>query len=46
MIVGEGEMMAGVQPAVVGVAEALECADVDHGKADGDGMPAPQVSLL
>ena len=30
VIVGEGEMVAGVEPAVVGVAEAVEFADVDH----------------
>src|SRR3954452_13846808 len=31
MIAREREMMAGVEPAVVGVAEAVEGADVDHG---------------
>ena len=30
VIAGEGEMVAGVEPAVVGVAEAVEFADVDH----------------
>jgi hypothetical protein len=31
MIIGEGEMVAGVEPAMVGVAERSEGADVDHG---------------
>jgi hypothetical protein len=30
MLIGEGEMVASVEPAVVGVAEAVEWADVDH----------------
>jgi hypothetical protein len=30
VIVREGEMVAGVEPAVVGVAEAAEGADIDH----------------
>ena len=30
MIIGEGEMVAGVEPAVVGVAQCVEFADVDH----------------
>ena len=29
VIIGEGEMVAGIEPAVVGVAEAVEFADVD-----------------
>ena len=32
VIIGEGKMMAGVQPAVVGVAEAVEFADFYHGR--------------
>src|SRR6185369_750994 len=30
VIIGEGEMVAGIKPAVVGVAEAVEFANVDH----------------
>src|SRR5205823_5710801 len=30
VIIGEGEMVAGVEPTVFGVAEAVEGADVDH----------------
>jgi hypothetical protein len=30
MVVREGEVVAGVEPAVVGVAEAAEGSDVDH----------------
>src|SRR3954462_15105152 len=37
VIIGEGEMVAGVQPAMVGVAERVEFADVDH---DGS-LPKP-----
>ena len=35
MIAGEGKMVAGVEPAVVGVAERCEGADVDHGRNMG-----------
>src|SRR3546814_12144678 len=31
VIAREGEMVAGVEPAVVGMAQAVEFADVDHG---------------
>src|SRR6185369_159603 len=31
VIIGEGKMVAGVEPAVVGVAQTVEFADVDHG---------------
>jgi hypothetical protein len=44
VIIGEGEMVAGVQPAVVGMAEALEFADVDHGRDLGKFMGASSVS--
>jgi hypothetical protein len=30
MVASEGEMVAGIEPAVVGVAEAVEFANVDH----------------
>jgi len=30
MVIGERKMVAGVEPAVVGVAERIEFADVDH----------------
>ena len=45
VIVGEGEMVAGVEPAVVGVAEAVEFADVDHG-ADLGASFRHQVSAM
>jgi hypothetical protein len=33
VIAGEGEVVAGVQPAVIGMAERVELADVDHRKS-------------
>jgi hypothetical protein len=44
VIIGEGEMVAGVQPAVVGMAEAVEFADVDHETDLGRFMGASSVS--
>jgi hypothetical protein len=30
MVVGEAEMMTGIEPAVVGMAQRIEGSDVDH----------------
>ena len=46
MIVGEAEVVAGVQPAVVGVAERSERADVDHDGEMGPYPDANQVSAM
>jgi hypothetical protein len=43
VIIGEGKMVAGVQPAVVGMAETVEFADVDHGSDLGRFMYASSV---
>src|SRR6185369_2518738 len=44
VIIGEGEMVAGVQPAVVGMAETVEFADVDHGPKVASGRMASSVT--
>jgi hypothetical protein len=44
MVVREGKMVAGVEPAVVGMAEAVEFADVDHGRDLGGFTVASSVS--
>jgi hypothetical protein len=46
VIIGEGEMVAGVQPAVVGMAEAVEFADVDHGRDLGRFAAASSVTRV
>ena len=37
VIIGEAEMVAGIEPAVVGVAQRSEGSDVDHERKDGRG---------
>jgi hypothetical protein len=45
MIVGEREMMTGVEPTMVGVAKAREFADVDHGKAPSGGLSQGKMAF-
>jgi hypothetical protein len=43
MIIGEGKMVARIEPPMVGVAEAVEGADVDHGADLGSFVMASSV---
>jgi hypothetical protein len=38
MVIGEREVMLGVEPAVVGAAEAVESADIDHFEISSEGF--------
>jgi hypothetical protein len=44
VIAREGEVMVGVEPAVVGVAETVEGANIDHGRDVGKDGRASSVS--
>jgi hypothetical protein len=44
IVIREGEMVAGIKPPVVGVAEGVEGADVDHGANLGPSAGASSVS--